>query len=117
MYANEPEPPANLGPRITRITKLLPDTVGRKLRTAILGRRTAMDESDDEEEDSPHSAAEGPRRSKDSSRERQTSQMTGTTKHSGNDPTQHSNDRKNYNTFGWDSDVEGVRSPDEAHKR
>ena len=119
QYVTNPPPPQEVGTRTTgRLAKLVPNAVGQKVKTAIWGKKAHLDESDDEDEDSPHSATEkGGNGQDDSSRGRQSSQLTGTTRDGGATPRVETAERKNYNTFGWDSDVEGVKAPDQAHRR
>ena len=120
-YTGDAVPPSALDvPAVGRFTKLLPTAVGQKVKTAILGKRNAEDESDDEDEDSPHSPNEngtpGSNGYQNDGIDRQVTQSSGATK-DGQVSAQQGAERKNYNTFGWDSDIEGVKNSDSAQKR
>lgn len=87
-----------LGSRVSKFPGLLPGEMAKRLKAAVLGRKVDnMDESDDED-DSPVTDTHP-----SSGREERERTVTGssTTRTS----------TRNYNTFGWESDVERDNPP------
>lgn len=87
-----------LGTRVSKFPGLLPGEIAKRLKAAVLGRKADnMDESDDED-DSPVTDTHP-----SSSRE------DGQNHHEASTVARSSSSRastRNYNTFGWESDVE-----------
>jgi hypothetical protein len=102
-------------------SKVLPGLVAQRLKSVIKGKALAPDESDDEE-DSPGSDNNTTNNNDNhhAARHRHASTTTSNALTQVNEDLDSENVVKDqrhrgYNTFGWDSDVENVRAPDQVH--
>ena len=94
-------------------SNVLPGLVAQRLKSVIKGKALAPDESDDEE-DSPTSDNNAMPRHRHTSAATSNA-LTQVEEDMDNDHVVKDQRHRGYNTFGWDSDVENVRAPEQAH--
>lgn len=113
-----------MSPRTSAFAYLLPGEVGKRLKAAIFGSKAEDEFASEEDDSSPHEGQDA------SSSGRHSSSRSHSVLSPALDPQSErsrmrtedrasllnsKNNSRNYNTFGWDSDVEAVRHPQIAH--
>ena len=113
-FRREKEPAQELGTRTSTFSSLLPGEVGQRLKAVIWGR-AAVEDSDDLENSGETDSAASPGSTGAREPDHEAAMEESQNKTIKKKISTQRHDVKNYNTFGWDSDVENIRNPDTAH--